>query len=335
MTVKSSPSHEIRENSHVTPNKRRRIDGTRSTAHPSLSVISLDHSQDQDGSEDELSFSTKPLKPVSAAKGNKRHNARSQSRAATFTPNTADHLRPDPRRSESADESAFTKNAARQRKAEKDAILGSSSEDIEPLAGETTSRFFPTTEPSAKLKGKTSNSSRHEALPESPDAIQGDETHPQQDSRMVSNPKLRTRDLGKLIEGGTASTTLIKQSRSITKFQTKQMTEFKLLDLLYPGMPSASTYTIMVDIESKDFSLNTVEVQLADGPLFAPRSIRQISYLNYADGSPVVSMAFSQSGQVPDKLFLRFASEKGVYDFIMLLQKLVPTLTLPAHTRTL
>ncbi|KAJ9616976.1 hypothetical protein H2200_000697 [Cladophialophora chaetospira] len=318
-------------NDHVPPQKKRKTGDSREFGASEASAITLDDSQTTiavNDSEDELALGSS--KHANRSTANHVQNSgdanqlpqRSVSilRKRNGTPTTQMHR--ENSESSPTDEGDFTRDAARQRRAEKDGILQSSPEQPDqPRQAETSDKspYFDSHPPSAKMD----NPPRHkDPIPESPDALQGGVTHAGRERNGYG--AMRSTHLGALIEGSDSSTAINKQARKGAKPKSETKTSFKLQDIVYPGLVATSTYTIEIDAASTEFSLHTDEAMLGDEPLMKPRSLRQLDKLVFAADTPsLVCLEFSRSGSGLNKIFLEFGSEKSATDFVTCIQHTV------------
>ncbi|ETI24624.1 hypothetical protein G647_03993 [Cladophialophora carrionii CBS 160.54] len=322
-------------NDHITPNKKIKTVDLREAGDSSASAISLDDSQIPNDSEDELALSgSKPPSQIRKRQGQELLTSRESRRSPASILRSRNNVHPDQiqrreRDHSPMDEGDFTKDAARQRRAVKDKLLGSPPAGSKPSAAQRTSPYFRQS-PRAVLEGSHAlkQNRQKDPTPESPDAIQGGETHRERIAPPVAGkanePRSRSSRRGSSIGHGLSSTTG-KPSDSGQKKTTGEKNSFKLDGLLYHDFAEASIYTIRVDASTKEISLHTDSPIFPDEPLTYPRAIRQIAGILYgADGSPLIRLQFSGVG--PDYMFLRFDSDKSAYDFIMLLANTVPGL---------
>jgi hypothetical protein len=219
------------------------------------------------------------------------------------------------------DESSFTKGSAQQRKAEKDKMLESSPDApkptiaiyVSPYFGQGTNKHDPDTNEHSQLK-------HTDVIPDSPDALQGGETRPQQEFKGKSYPNMKVRDLATLVVGSDSSTTITKTMEPRSKTTSKRIENFELEKLFYPPRGDISGGIIEVDKLEKIFSVHHFDPLLSNEPLMDPRSLRQATVLEYgSDTGGLVSLEFSRHGYGRDKMFLKFKSEHAAYLFATLI----------------
>ncbi|EXJ60533.1 hypothetical protein A1O7_04686 [Cladophialophora yegresii CBS 114405] len=330
-----STKNKVHSNDHTTPNKKRKTVDLREAGDSSASAISLDDSQMLNDSEDELALSSSkppsqirkgPVQEPLASSGSRQSPIsilRSRNAASSNQTQRQD------RDYSPVDEGDFTKDAARQRRADKDKMLGSSPAASKPSVPQRTSPYFR--QSVHAVQGGThalKQVRQKDPTPESPDAIQGGETNPQRRASPVAGTANESRSRSSLRGssiGQGFNSTKAKLSDPRAKNTASEKSSFKLNDLLYHNFADASIYTIKVDVSTKEISLHTDSPIFPDEPLTHPRAIRQIAGIFYgADGSALVRLQFSGIGQ--DYMFLRFDSDKSACDFIMLLAEAVPGL---------
>ena len=327
------PKTENRNNDHTTPNKKRKTEDLRQPGKSADSAISLDDSQALDESEDELALGTNSVPQRSAVhvpqpRGTSQVGQSSAGLTTRTGMNNAQKPHSD-RRSSSEDESIFTKVSARQRRAQKDDMLGSSPEPLKQLATHHVSPYFGKPHTSVNAGKSRQDQARHvEPTPESPDALQGGKTRSIRMPNGESLSRMRTRDLGNLIVGDKSTATLSKASNSRGKKALTQATSFPLEDLVYRNFIPTSGYMVEVDISLKQISIELEKPALGDGSLLDARGISKIAKLEHGtDQSPLVIIHFSRSDSSgEDKMCLRFQSHKVALDFVKLLQKAVHSL---------
>ena len=160
------------------------------------------------------------------------------------------------------------------------------------------------------------------SVPESPDALQSEETRPSRGRKEPSLGKVRTATLGALIVGNDSSISITKGSQSRDKKTANP--GFELLDAFHATLVTGSRYILEVDKSRKQFSLFAPESLVPDQPVMS-RQISKVAKLDYgAESDPVVSLEFSRSGSSQDKIFLRFVSQKPALNFVLEIQKICP-----------
>ncbi|KIW68641.1 hypothetical protein, variant 3 [Phialophora macrospora] len=323
----------VHSNDHITPYKKRKTDDLREAGDSSVSAISIDDTQMPNDSEDELALSNSkhPSKihksqtqqslgsrelresPTSILRSrNTVHTSQTRSRDRNFSP---------------VDEGNFTKDAARQRKGEKDKLLESSPSAPNLSARQRSSPSFGQSFLPGQEGSHASKQDRQkDRTPDSPDAIQGDETLPNRRRSPVNGKAYEQRSRSGLHDTSTrkdSSATTAKLSNSREKKTASRKTSFKLGELVYNDLVDASIYAIEVDTSTQEISLHTVNPIFPDEPLTYPRAIRQIAGILYgSNGSALVRLQFRTANQ--DYMFLRFDSEGFAYKFVMLLGDTVP-----------
>lgn len=316
--------NEIRANDHVTPHKRLKVRDSRELGNTVHSAISLDDTQILDDSADELQLSPRSVERKSI----RQHRSHTPIDGSTQTKITGrDRLDPaetsNLARFSPEDEGQFTKISARQRKAEKDNILGSSSPapPKQTPVGTIPSPYFTKAGTSTAEGGALKRNRNEVPAQESPDVLHND-TSPRV-SRPEFQPRatvseLRTRDLGTMIMGRSSNAAINRPARS--KKTGKEPVAFHLKEFVYRNVDDTSNYIVEIDTEKSEISIDTVDKMLGDEPVYLPRPVRKIVHIYH--GNDLVVLKFSRNGPREEKMGFRFDSEKKAVEFVKLLQDL-------------
>lgn len=300
---RASHSHlPTQDDSHDAPNKRQKLNHSNDKGSTSTSPIALDDAKLLEDSSDELQFS--PVPPLkSDTQGPPRPTTR---QVATNSHNSSKPLElPSPATSEH--EGDFTREAAKQRKATKHATLQTSSPGAPSVSDPTFAKpplpsrtSQAATDPTISLNNR---SNRRTSAPDQP-------IH-----------SLPTRDLTSLIPEGQMNQSPSKFSNGFTRsrlYQTAPSTQFNLQEVVYPGLPPSDIFSVEIEPEQKQFSLNTQDPQLGNDPVAGPFHYNKLAQVRTGP-CPIVSFLFARTQKQKysaHELHLRFVSEKSARDFL-------------------
>ncbi|EXJ91760.1 hypothetical protein A1O3_00310 [Capronia epimyces CBS 606.96] len=307
------------DNGQVHASKKRKLDYNHPNGSGATAAISSSDSQNQEESADELRLSPESTANTAAERDRYR---RSSPRVYVSVPKSkgfgsvVGESISQLTASSPEDEGNFTKGSAKQRKAQKDRMLASSSpvsSSIVPAETVASPYFGAASTPSRHLRYKVLQHS-------SPDALQAD-----QSPRLHTNFGESGRSLGDtdikipnaLIVGNGYTAT----GNSRMKRANENIKSLKLDDVIYRRLPNASIYVVEIHCDTKEISINTEEEMLGGEPVVESRPISKIVEVKYgSDNSPLVSLSFSRQGHQEDKLYLKFQSHKAVDDFVKILK---------------
>lgn len=121
--------------------------------------------------------------------------------------------------------------------------------------------------------------------------------------------------------------TPISNERSSQPRRKEHIITFRLNEIVHLALFNSSIYTVEVNVGKLTILVNTDSHLLSDEPVIAPRPIRKIIDVRHGDEDcTLVMVEFSRSGGFEDKIHLRFESSISALHFVILLQKLTPTL---------
>ena len=323
----SKSSDKQRANDHLLPNKRIK------SAHPgnpgtsSAPAFDSYNGQDTDDSPDELGLSppskeeTRPAHRSQRSRVLNRQNEAMVGRQRLISAKVPTRMSLSPE-----NEDHFTKNSARQRKAEKDGILGHSSPPLEEEhSQQNTSRYFGKSE---------AISTRHKIQKQDEQRIlSGESVYKSQPDACSSSSHRAYKDLrgregfDKLIQGNTRSTTISKPPGARQKKIISSKISFKLNEVVYSGLHNPHACIVQVDLELKEISIIIEDSLLTEYPIATPFSINKIVQFRY-DGESLVSIDFSRSDHSKKIVYLRFLSSEIATAFRDLLLEITSSLNI-------
>ncbi|KEF51863.1 uncharacterized protein A1O9_12201 [Exophiala aquamarina CBS 119918] len=323
----SKLNDEPRANDHTIPNKKFK------SAHPtwpgtaSASAFNSNNGHYIDDSADELGLSPPSNDGTRTIAQSQRHqvqgprNGAVTGRQRVVSLEVPNYVSPSPEH-----EDDFTKNSARQRKAEKDDILGNSSPNSrEEHSTQTVSPYFARSEAISSLRRKIQKQDEQRILvDESVDNLKPNY------HTSVNTPKKELEGheiLDKLIHGNTKSTNISKPAKRRHNKNRSSQYSFCLKEVVFSSLDNSGAYIVQVDFESEKFCINLEDCLLSEEPVLTPFSINKIVQLRY-DNESLVNIRFSRSDDLQKSLYLRFSSKDSATAFINLLREITSAFNL-------
>lgn len=298
------------------------------TSHPSksgttsASAINLDKSQSIDDSADELQL-TPPTKAGTRKSGqSQKHQAPNTSNGSAVANQRVYSVEVPNRLSTSPEnEDSFTKVSARQRKADKDDLLGSSSPDhagVEEVTKPTIASLLK------QPKQRLSLLSKIQKQDERRTRVETSVEH--LPTRASPSPKTLYENLsgqelvGKAMSGNVEITNHPKHATRLPKNRNAPSTSLSLKEVVYPKLDNSNAYVVQVFPGVRQFSINLESRSLSKDPLLAPFSIDKIIQFLY-DDECIVRIMFSRSTAGSEELYLIFTSTQSAAAFIKFVEE--------------
>lgn len=323
----SSAQDDFRANDHLRPAKRRKTQNPREERQSTTTAILLDNSQLTEDSPDELQIT--PEKKVERTPGilRTRYGSEDGGNGSLNVPGgyarESQRLVSEMDQSSPEDEGHFTKASAKQRRAKMDGMLRSSSprpSELKNSAVASSPYFSKAGAASAPRPNGKAQIRTRELQQESPDALQSDEVQSSRPPKSHANMDAKQL-IGPLIAATKRSTPVSRPETSRATGQN-QSNCWNLQEIVGFNLPAQSIYTVQVDGRTKNILINTNIEALGSEPLFQ-QSLEKLFEIRYADECDIVSLEFSRSSDhIPARLYLRFESEKPVWEFNTVLQRL-------------
>jgi hypothetical protein len=316
---------ELRANDHTTPNKKSKTGHPTNSGTISTSTFKLDKIQGIDDSPDELQLSPASnggTRTVGRSKKPRFPDARNGSVIVNKHVVSVEVPRQVSRSPENEDD--FTKNSARQRKAEKDQILGSSSPNpMEEHPEQTVSPYFGKPAAPSAMQRKIQNQDKQSSLvKKSVGGLQAGV----RSSLNTPYKELRGQEIyERLISGNAESTNISKPARGRPKKPNSPSASLSLKGVVYPGLDDSCAYIVQVAPGLGQFSINLENRLLSDEPILIPFSISKIVQFRY-DDECIVYIEFSRTEDLKTPLYLTFSSKESATTFISLLQETTSSL---------
>lgn len=314
------PNDKLRANDHAIPNKKSKTGHPTRSGTISTSVSRLDKGQRIDDSPDELQLSPASndgTRTVGRSQKYQFRDIRNGSEIASkrvVAVEVPRQVSPSPE-----NEDDFTKSSARQRKAEKDLILGSSSPNpIEEHPEQTVSPYFTKPKPLSAMQRKiqhqdTQRSLVEEGVDDLHTSVRPSSNKPYKD---LTGQEMHDR----LFAGNTESTTISKPARGRPKKANSPSVSISLKEAVYPGLADSDDYIVQVAPGLRQFSISLEDSLLSNDPILTPFPISKIVQFRY-DNECIACIEFSRTEDLKTPMYLTFSSKESASTFITLLQQ--------------
>lgn len=292
------------DDNHHVPNKRQKLNHSNDKGSTSTSPIALDDANVVEDSSDELQFS--PVPPLKSRPTTRQVTTNSHN-------SSKPHELPSPVTTEH--EGDFTREAAKQRKATKNAILSTSSPAAKLVSSPEPPSVSDPTFAKPPLPSRTSQATTDPTISRN----NRSNRHPSAPDPPIHS--LATRDLTSLITEGPMNSSSSKFSNGFPRsrlYQPAPQTQFNLKEVVYPGLPSSDIFSVQIQPEQKQFFLNTQDPQLGNDHVAGPFHYIKLAQIRTGP-CPIVSFLFARTQthkSSAHELHLRFVSEKSASDFL-------------------